>query len=485
MELGDIPAADREIEAYAGLAEELRQPAYLWFTALRRATRAQMDGRFDEAERLAQQGLAIGQRVRSENAVPFFGAQTFALRWDQGRLQEMEAGVKGFVEQYPEFPAWRCALSLVYRELGREEEARNEFERLATNEFADLPRDALWLIAIAIVSDTCAFLGDAARAATLYELFLPYAGRNTVAAPGVVCAGSASRYLGLLATTMSRWEEAARHFEEAIEMNTRMGARPFAARCQQEYAGMLVGRDQPGDLEKALELLTQALDTAQQLGMKALVERALALKLQAQGIDTTSPQTSIDAVAASVYVDKPDLPPAAVAPDGTVTILFSDIEGSTEMTERLGDQSWLELLRAHNSIVRKRVAAHEGFEVKSQGDGFMLAFQSARRALECAADIQRAFAKRNESAEEPIRVRIGLHAGEAIKEADPDGQADFYGKNVILAARIAAQAQGGEILVSSLLKELTESGGDIEFGQGRDVELKGLSGKHQVFDVVW
>ncbi len=129
--------------------------------------------------------------------------------------------------------------------------------------------------------------------------------------------------------------------------------------------------------------------------MKALVERALGLKLQAQGIDTTSPQTSIDAVASAVYVDKPDLPPKAVAPDGTVTILFTDIESSTAMTERLGDQRWLELLRGHNAIVRRRVAAHEGFEVKSEGGGFMLAFQSARKALECAVDIRRAFAARN------------------------------------------------------------------------------------------
>ncbi len=213
--------------------------------------------------------------------------------------------------------------------------------------------------------------------------------------------------------------------------------------------------------------------------MKVLVERALALKLRAQGIDPTSPQPSIDAVAASVYVDKPDLRQHA-APNGTVTILFSDIEGSTAMTERLGDQRWLELLREHNAIVRKQVAAHEGFEVKSEGDGFMLAFGSARRALGCAADIQRAFAQRNESAEEPIQVRIGLHTGEAIKEAD-----DFYGKNVILAARIAGQAQGGEILVSSLLKELTESAGDIAFGEEREVELKGLSGRQRVFRVAW
>ena len=154
-----------------------------------------------------------------------------------------------------------------------------------------------------------------------------------------------------------------------------------------------------------------------------------------------------------------------------------------------------------NTIVRRQVKAHGGFEVKSEGDGFMLAFQSARKALECAVDIQRAFAKRNDSADEPIRVRIGLHTGEALKEAD-----DFFGKNVILAARIAGQAQGGEILVSSLLKELTESAagvtfgevlvssllkeltestGEFAFGEGREVELKGLSGKHRVYEVVW
>jgi class 3 adenylate cyclase len=242
---------------------------------------------------------------------------------------------------------------------------------------------------------------------------------------------------------------------------------------------MLLRRDEPGDREKALELVTHALDTAQELGMKALVEKALALKLQVQGIDTSVPQNSIDAVASAVQAEQPDLRQHA-APDGTVTILFSDIEGSTAITERLGDQRWLELLRGHNAIVREQLAAHEGFEVKSEGDGFMLAFGSARKALGCATEIQRAFAQRNESADEPIKVRIGLHTGEAIKEDE-----DFFGKNVILAARIAAQAQGGEILVSSLLKELTESGGDIEFGDGREVELKGLMGPHQVFEVGW
>jgi class 3 adenylate cyclase/ketosteroid isomerase-like protein len=202
------------------------------------------------------------------------------------------------------------------------------------------------------------------------------------------------------------------------------------------------------------------------------------LPAYAQAVGEAWP-TSIDAVVASVQAERPDLSPHA-APDGTVTILFSDIEGSAAMTERLGDLRWLELLRSHNTIVREQVAAHEGYEVKAEGDGFMLAFRSARRALQCSIDTQRSFARQNEGAEEPIRVRIGLHTGEAIKEAD-----DFYGKNVILAARIADKAKGGQILVSSLLKELTESAGDIAFGDGREVELKGLAGSHRLHEVVW
>ncbi len=189
--------------------------------------------------------------------------------------------------------------------------------------------------------------------------------------------------------------------------------------------------------------------------------------------------TSIDAVVASVQAERPDLRPH-VAPDGTVTILFTDIEGSTEMTERLGDLRWVEVLREHNAIVRRQVAECGGFEVKAEGDGFMLAFQSARTALQCAIEIQRALAERNDQAAEPMHVRIGLHTGEAIKEGE-----DFFGKHVILAARIAGRAKGGQILVSSLLKELTESAGDIEFGEGREVELKGLAGPHRVFEVVW
>ncbi|MEK7806853.1 MAG: adenylate/guanylate cyclase domain-containing protein, partial [Chloroflexota bacterium] len=205
-------------------------------------------------------------------------------------------------------------------------------------------------------------------------------------------------------------------------------------------------------------------------------------RVNLQGLVSGDLRTSIDAVASAVQGERPNLPRlVGAAPDGTVTILFTDIEGSTTITERLGDQRWLGLLHTHNAIIREQLAAHAGFEVKSQGDGFMAAFQSARRALQCAIAIQQSLASyNNQHPEEPIRVRCGLHTGEAIKEAD-----DFFGKSVILAARIAAQAQGGQILVSGLLKELTESSGQFKFDQGREIELKGLSGLQRMFELEW
>ena len=172
---------------------------------------------------------------------------------------------------------------------------------------------------------------------------------------------------------------------------------------------------------------------------------------------------------------------AHAAPDGTVTVLITDMCGSTAMAERLGDHRWLQVLRRHNEIVRRCVVNHGGSEIKNQGDGFMIAFPSARRALLCAISIQRAFADhRKENPDEPIEVRIGLHTGEVVREAG-----DLFGRNVIMAARITDQAEANEIVCSSLVKQLTDSGGDLGFDGERDVELKGLSGPHRVYTLNW
>jgi class 3 adenylate cyclase len=188
----------------------------------------------------------------------------------------------------------------------------------------------------------------------------------------------------------------------------------------------------------------------------------------------------VETLAAALEHERPDLRLQA-SPEGVVTLLFTDIEGSTTLNDDIGDLRWIELLRSHNEIVRERLASHGGSEVKTIGDAFMVAFASARRAVLCAVDLQRAFAAYNrEHDETPLRIRIGLHAGEPVREAG-----DFYGKSVTLASRIADEARGGEILVSSLLKELAESAGDIEFGEPRQAALKGFAEPQRLFAVKW
>src|SRR4029450_12976974 len=172
LELGDIPAAEVEIAAQARLAEELRQPAQRWYTGVVRAMRALFEGRFEEGERLAEEALILGQ-ARYPARLVILGAQRFVSRWQQGRLHELEAAVKRYLERYPGAHFPRPNVALLYRELGAETDARREFERAAANDFADLPRDSLWLWLTTNFSEVCAFLDDQRRARTLYEMLLP------------------------------------------------------------------------------------------------------------------------------------------------------------------------------------------------------------------------------------------------------------------------------------------------------------------------
>src|SRR5262249_6051330 len=161
----------------------------------------------------------------------------------------------------------------LYAELGREQEARREFEELAKQDFGGIARDALWTTCMAYLSEVCVVLGDATHAATLYRLLLPYANRNIVAGGGVICCGAASRYLAVLAAAMSHWEDADYHFKNALAMNAGMGAKPLLARTQQDYAAMLLARGYSGDRDQAIALLNEALATARSLGMRAVEQQ--------------------------------------------------------------------------------------------------------------------------------------------------------------------------------------------------------------------
>jgi class 3 adenylate cyclase len=488
LALGDVPGVDRELEIYAKLATELRQPQHLWHIPLLRAMRATMDGRLDEAERLAGEALAGGRRAEEPLSEQFYAIQMAVLHTHHGTVEELIPTLREMSRRYPAIRAWRLALVSFLCEAGRLDEGREEFERLAAEDFRDLPLDAQWIAGVALVARACWRLGDARRAELLYELAAPYDGTAVVAGRAAACSGPVALYLGLLALTMDRVADAVRHFEGAVDLATRMGDRPFLAQCRFGLAAALLARDASGDRQRALELLGRVLEVAQELGMRPTIEEALAMRLEAQGLAAVDVKTSIDTMISAVESERPDVRSYA-APDGTVTILFSDIENSTLMAERLGDASWIEVLRTHNSIFRGHLRAHAGHEVKSQGDGFMLVFSDPRRAVDCAVAIQRDLAEREVGDGERIRVRMGLHAGEAIRE-----EGDFFGRSVILAARIAAQARGGEILVSEALREMVEPNGDrgddgsddeLSFDAGRELELKGLAGTHRVFRTDW
>jgi class 3 adenylate cyclase/ketosteroid isomerase-like protein len=185
---------------------------------------------------------------------------------------------------------------------------------------------------------------------------------------------------------------------------------------------------------------------------------------------------TIDELEKIVQREQPDLS-GTLDSDGTVTIVFTDVVESTVLLGRLGDHAWLDLLLRHNAIIEQAAAAHGGTVVETQGDGSMLAFPSARRAVACAQAIQRTVGRAFADVSPPIAIRIGVHTGDALHEGD-----QFVGTTVHFAARVASQALGGEVLVSNVVHELV-AGPGIDFHESREVQLKGLNSLHRLYSV--
>jgi eukaryotic-like serine/threonine-protein kinase len=273
MEMGDMRALDEAIESYARLADELRQPAYLWLVPFFRGNKAVLQGRFEECERLAREVWGIANRVEDRAALVFLASQTALLRVEQGRAEEQLQPVESYIQKYPMVPGYRATLSYVYAHVGRLEDARRELERVTANDLASLPRDGSWIVVLASLSWVCWSVGHAQLASVIYPLLLPYATRNIVAGNAGVGCGSVWRGLGLLSASMSRWEEAAHHLEEAVRMNGRMGARPMEAGSKYELAEVLLARGAPGDRERAMRLFDEALAAATEIGAAGLEKR--------------------------------------------------------------------------------------------------------------------------------------------------------------------------------------------------------------------
>ena len=264
LTLADSDAASLD-DLYASIAAELGQPSDLWQAAMQDVLWALLHGDFAKAEQLAAHALSRGDARRSDADCSYRLAM-FVLRRDQGRLAEVEELTREAVEAYPGYRSFRCFIPLLEVELGREAEARRQFEALASGDFGSLPRDCEWLFCLATLAEVAARLGDRANAEVLYRLLLPYP-RINVTAAGEVAIGPVARFLGILAMTVSRPAEAAAHFEDAIAMIERMGSRPLLARTYDDYGHMLLAR---GDEQRAHTLLAACDETYRDLGMVPL-----------------------------------------------------------------------------------------------------------------------------------------------------------------------------------------------------------------------
>jgi DNA-binding CsgD family transcriptional regulator/tetratricopeptide (TPR) repeat protein len=275
LQLGRIREADADHETLVGLARERGEPFSLWEVFRYDTMRALLDGRFKDAEAIAQEQLGLDPQMgRFPGRVEVFSVQTLMLRWQRGELAALEAPTRQGLERYPsDRPVWRATLALICCENGKWADARAEFDELASESFQEVSHHRNWVLATSLLVEACALLGDAAHAVELYGLLLPLKGQHITARNNAYL-GPAARYLGVLARTMGRMADAADHFESAMEMSAAIGARPALAQAQYDYAKLLLERRGPGDRVRGRALLEEALGTAEVLGMKRLEERA-------------------------------------------------------------------------------------------------------------------------------------------------------------------------------------------------------------------
>lgn len=243
MELGDWDSVVVELDAHEQLARQLRDPLYLWHVPRFRATIALLEGRLEEAERLAGEALAVGREAQAQNALQLYAVQLAAIRSEQGRLEELTPYFDVYGQRYPASPIWRATAAYARATLGELDRAREEFEALTADDLAAIPRDWEWLACVALLVQCGAILGDARRSALLAGVLAPYTKRTVMVGQGAVCLGPVSRFAGLAAMTAGDPQTATVRFSQALRTAQRWNAAPFEAAINVELRGAL--RQQP------------------------------------------------------------------------------------------------------------------------------------------------------------------------------------------------------------------------------------------------
>jgi DNA-binding SARP family transcriptional activator/tetratricopeptide (TPR) repeat protein len=270
-ETGDVEELSVAITEHAKLADQSKQPGHQLHSRAYRATRALIRGRFNEVESLAAEVIELGMLAQSPGALHYSTVELIVLRWEQGRIDEVEEPLRELYERTGT-PIWRAGLALMATERDDLTQARAELKALTANRCAALPFDGSWLAALTFLSMACAMLEDSGRASELFELLEPYRGRTAVVGAGAACLGPVSETLGLLATVRGDEPAAMDLFEEAAAMSRRAGSEPWRARANCRLGLVLRARGDASDRQRAEQLLAESGATARRLGMGRLLK---------------------------------------------------------------------------------------------------------------------------------------------------------------------------------------------------------------------
>ena len=272
LERGERGVVEEARRRLGAVVRRTRQPHQLWSAEVTEGMLALLDGRLTDAERCVATALSTAEGVVAL-AGQMHGIQLMTLRREQGRLAELEPAARAAAAAHPESLAWRCGWIAMLCETGREPEARGELARLPAVAFLPDETGPEWVAVALLLAELCSRLGDRGRSATLYAALAPYRGQVAVASFNVLCRGAVDRYLGLLAGTLDRAEDAERHFDAAQALHAGLASALWSARTEADRAVM---RASSGDGAGARAAADSALALAEDRGLVAIAARARA-----------------------------------------------------------------------------------------------------------------------------------------------------------------------------------------------------------------
>lgn len=439
MELDDLAGADIAIEALERLAHAARDRRAAAFVPLHRARRAALDGRYEDAERLLAEVTEIVGELSASTIPITVASQRVVLTWLQKGPREIGELVRAYADGAPAMPCWRAGLAAALADAGRRDEATLEFDRLAADDFAALPRDNLWLTAMALLTETVAALDLREHAIALHVQLAPFAGRNVVL-PTVAFLGPVEMWLGILARVAGRDAEALEQLAVARVRATRDGARPTLARIAIEEAAVHVRDGATTARKRAEELLESAGRASEQLKLVRVGEQVRALREQLHA--TAPPAGAVEGAGASGAGDH-----ATLGRIGDVWTL--ECRGRTT---HLTDGRGVRLL----ALLLER----PGTEVHSL---------DLVAAVEGAAPIGSAI---EHSGGQETGGRFGVQGG-AGPTLDARAKDDYKARIAKLAAQLAqAETRRDEAAVKRLASEL-------DFVRGELAKATGIGGRHR------